>query len=101
MNTRILIPALALLAATTFFTLTGCGSADQVEAAFDCDSICDRYKDCFDSDYDAEACMDRCQDEADNDADYRRRVDECEVCADNRACGESFACVDECVGIVP
>lgn len=92
---------LTTLLAFFALTLAACSGAEQVETAFDCDSICDRYQDCFDSDYDAEACMDSCQAKAKDDADYRRRVDECEVCADNRSCSESFSCTDECLGIVP
>ena len=89
----------SLLALTVAFTATtpACSS---VEHAYDCNQICNRYKDCFDSNYDASACADRCRDKADDDA-YGDKAENCEACLDDRSCTGSFACAGECIGIVP
>ena len=78
-------------------TAPGCSS---VENAYNCDQICDRYQDCFDANYDADACQARCEDRAD-DAAFADKAEDCQACIDDRSCTGSFACVDECVGIVP
>jgi len=78
-------------------TAPGCSS---VENAYNCDQICDRYQDCFDANYDADACQARCEDKAD-DAAFADKAEDCQACIDDRSCTGSFACVDECVGIVP
>lgn len=75
--------------------------ADDVEEAFNCQQICQRYDDCVDDDYDVTACIDRCEENADADEDFAERADACEACLDDRSCGESFPCVDECIGVVP
>ncbi len=78
--------------------VTGC---DSVDAAFDCDAICSRYKDCFDSNYDVGACASRCRTKADDDT-YRRQADQCDACIDNRSCTSAvFSCATECASIVP
>jgi hypothetical protein len=97
--------AMLKLGFVSLFTLvvasaaTGAGCSD-VENAYNCDQICDRYKDCFDASYDASACQQRCEDKAE-DSGFADKAESCESCVDDRSCTGSFACVDECVGIVP
>ena len=79
--------------------LAGC--ADEIDETFDCTQICERYSDCFDANYDVSGCVDRCEDNADADEDFADHADACENCLDDRSCTGSFACVDECAGIVP
>ena len=69
--------------------------------AYDCHTICERYRDCVDGDYDVAECSDRCTDDAERDEDVAERADDCQECLDEKTCGESVSCVDECVGIVP
>jgi hypothetical protein len=78
-------------------TTTGCSS---VENAYNCDQICDRYKDCFDAGYDADGCQSRCEDKAE-DSGFADKAESCQACVDDRSCTGSFACIDECAGIVP
>lgn len=78
-------------------TAPGCSS---VENAYNCDQICDRYKDCFDDGYDADACQSQCEDNADDDA-FAEKAADCQACIDDKSCTGSFACADECIGIVP
>ena len=86
-----LILAGALLAPLLMST-----SCTQAQERIDCQKVCDRYQECFDSDYDVAACVDRCDDTDDvNDAA------ECESCIDGLSCTESFACTTECAGLVP
>ncbi|HEY0713180.1 MAG TPA: hypothetical protein VGF45_10940 [Polyangia bacterium] len=87
------------LVAGLFF---GSASCDEADAAFDCQSVCSRYKDCFDKDYNVGDCRARCRDKADADSDFRRKADVCEACIDDRSCTASaFACTAQCAGIVP
>lgn len=81
-----------------FSTWIACDKADEV---FDCAQICNRYSDCFDADYDVGECVDRCEDNAANDDAFSDAADACENCLDDRSCTGSFACADECIGIVP
>ena len=83
------------LAATT----PGCGAADR---AYDCNQICNKYKDCVNANYDVDACTTRCRDNAANSESYEDQADECQACVDDRSCaGAVFGCGGECVGIVP
>lgn len=75
-----------------------CAPVDEIDMAVDCANLCDRYRDCFDSDYDTGACRDRCHEMVDRDP---RVANECDTCLDSRACSESFSCADECSGLIP
>ena len=90
-----LATALALFATSSS---TGCDKADE---AFDCNQICDRYADCFDAAYDTDACATRCENNAADSDTFSDHADDCENCLDNKSCTGSFACTDECSGIVP
>jgi len=80
--------------------LVACDPED-VDEATDCEIICDKYQECFDSSYDTDACYDNCVDRAD-DMPNRDQEDSCEDCIDDMSCGEAvFSCADNCVGIVP
>lgn len=79
--------------------LAGCSAFD---AKVDCDTICERYRSCFDSDYDVVSCSNRCQSNANNDNDFDRKVDLCDVCIDGLSCGEAtFQCAADCSSVVP
>ena len=93
--------SLLLASALAFALGAGCGD-NEVDRLIDCQQICSRYSDCFDSDYDVGECRSSCEDEADADADFEDRVDACENCLDGASCTEGTAsCIDECAGIVP
>lgn len=78
------------------FLSTACDEADQ---AIDCNQICNRYQECFDSDYDVGACVDRCEPMLESDP---HGADDCENCIDDRSCaGATFNCASECGQIVP
>jgi hypothetical protein len=83
--------------------LVGCTSTvDEVTNTIDCQTVCERYADCFNADYDVDGCIDRCQNSADADAERQRRLRTCDDCIDDRSCtAATFSCADECVGIVP
>ena len=79
--------------------MLNCGTADEL---FDCQSVCSRYKDCFNSNYDVGACRSRCKDNADKDRTYRDKADACQKCIDDRSCTDAtFKCTTECATIVP
>jgi hypothetical protein len=76
-----------------------CGAAD---AIFDCQSVCQRYHDCYDSTYDVGACRNRCRTASSNDPNVRRAADDCEACISGQSCvGATFSCGLTCGTIVP
>jgi hypothetical protein len=98
------IRALTLFAASFIVGTTGLFGAgcDSADAAFDCQSVCARYRECYDADYDVGACRDRCRAESDSDTTVRSRADACEACIDGMSCaGATFNCVQDCSSIVP
>ncbi len=77
-------------------------TAGAIDAAFDCDTICNRYKDCFDGDYDVSGCATRCRNSAEGDTEYYQQVDRCEACISDEACtSATFSCFSECSSVVP
>lgn len=77
----------------------GCSSAKN---AFDCQSVCQKYKDCYDSGYDVGKCRDQCRAMADHDDTWQSKADSCASCIDDKSCvGATFSCATECGGIVP
>ena len=80
---------------------TGCqsGPIHDLDVEVDCNNLCNRYRDCFDSTYDVVACRNRCDET--NNVDPQS-ANECDTCLDPRACTEVvFACGDECYGLIP
>ena len=78
---------------------TGC---DSVDRAYDCNQICNKYKDCADANYDVGACEDKCRDNASDSEAFEDKADDCQACVDDRSCLSSvFNCATECAGIVP
>lgn len=91
-----IFPLLCLLGA-----IAACGAADEVENKITCRQVCDRYKECFDSDYDVNDCADSCEDEANSDEDKDQRLESCDACIDDRSCSEAvFNCTTECAGVI-
>ncbi len=87
---------LALAAACA--ALAGCGAVDKV---LDCNHVCTKYKDCFDSSYDVAACTGRCNSNSDS-ADFRTKANSCNACIEGQSCtGAAFGCATQCVGVVP
>ncbi len=77
-------------------------SCDQADKIFDCQSVCNRYRSCFDDKYDVAACRSRCKDSADRDVDFQRKADDCHACIDDRSCASAtFNCLLPCAGVVP
>ena len=93
---------LLLIASTSI--VTACGNDDplsEIDEAANCNSVCDRYRDCFDSNYDTETCYDHCQMVVDGSGDPHA-ADNCEACIDDMSCaGGVFNCSTECGALVP
>lgn len=80
--------------------MVGASGCDEIEAEFDCDTVCERYRDCFNSAYDVGACQSRCEALAESDA-YQATVDACEDCIGVNSClSTTFNC-PSCNNIVP
>jgi len=94
---RLGFASLIALVAAFAATAPGCST---VENAYNCQQICDRYKDCFDASYDSGACQDRCKSKAKDDG-FANKASDCQSCIDDKSCTGSFACIAECGGIVP
>jgi hypothetical protein len=74
---------------------------EEASEAIDCNSICDRFKDCFDKDYDTDNCESNCRKRAD-DPNHTDQEEKCSTCVDKASCGGAvFSCADDCAGIVP
>ncbi len=90
---------------TLAFLATGLSpnfACSDVDAAFDCHAVCDKYKTCFNASYDVSACTSRCRTAAANDSNYKDKADMCETCIDDRSCASAtFSCTLECGSIVP
>ena len=79
--------------------LTGCGAAD---AAFDCQAVCSRYKDCYDPNYDVAKCRSDCRADSANNPAIRNDADQCEACIGGMSClSATFNCASTCGSIVP
>jgi hypothetical protein len=90
---------LAVLAIGLGFAITSC---DEIDEAFDCQQVCSRYQDCFDSSYDVGRCRANCRARADNDSSVKAAADACEACIDDMSCsGATFNCGASCASIVP
>lgn len=77
-------------------------SCDDAETFFDCQAVCDRYRECFDSNYDVGACRSRCRDRAEQNENVRQAADACENCIDDMSCtSATFNRGASCVNIVP
>jgi hypothetical protein len=73
----------------------------QANQALDCNSICDRYKDCFDKNYDTDKCQSDCDSRAD-EPDHKGQEEKCSNCISKASCtGAVFSCTPDCAGIVP
>ena len=90
------------LSAGCALSLAACGAEKELENEIDCQSICQRYSDCFDADYDVSGCQDRCENDVDGGELTFNEVDACSDCIDDRSCANgTLSCVTECAGIVP
>jgi hypothetical protein len=90
---------LFLASFATGIALSSCGEADKI---FDCESVCSRYKSCFDGTYDVGTCRSRCKAKADADTSFQQKADACNACIDDKSCSEAtFKCATQCAGVVP
>jgi hypothetical protein len=90
-----------IAASFTALVLSLGAGCQEVDRAFDCAQICDRWRDCADSNYDVDTCTERCEDDAAAEPAFDQHADQCENCLDERTCGQSLGCATECIGIVP
>jgi hypothetical protein len=80
-------------------SLSSCGS---VETAFDCNDVCNRYKDCYNPSYDVTTCRNNCRSAAASDPNKQADAMACDSCIGDKSClSATFNCASECSGIVP
>lgn len=100
MRTLAILTFIASIALST----AACGNDDplsEIDEAANCNSVCNRYRDCFDNNYDTETCYDECQAVVDGSGDPHA-ADNCESCIDDMSCaGGVFNCATECGALVP
>ena len=97
--TEAVFPSLRWILAALLLTFSGCRVFD---AAVDCNTICTRYKDCYDGSYDVAGCASRCRDRAASDQATGDAVNRCEACINDRACASAtFNCATDCSNVVP
>lgn len=90
-----------VFASLTVSVMSTCAVVQKIDSAIDCNGICERYASCFDKGYDVSACASRCRASASAKPEFRRTADMCNACLTDRSCVSSFACVSECVTVVP
>jgi hypothetical protein len=96
-NTAFLVGGLGLLLASIFAV-----NCDSVETAFDCQQVCTRYRDCYNSSYDVDSCRSSCRSRAANDPSVKQAADTCESCIGDMSClSATFNCAGSCSNIVP
>ena len=79
--------------------ISGCGKADEI---FDCQTVCSRYHDCYDTGYDVDACRQRCRTNSENDPSVRSAANQCEACIGDKSClSATFSYGATCGTIVP
>lgn len=97
--------AILTFIASLSLSAAACGNDDplsEIDEAANCNSVCNRYRDCFDSNYDTETCYDKCQVEVDRVGGNPRAADDCESCIDDMSCaGGVFNCASSCGALVP
>lgn len=87
------------IVATATTLADGCGTADEI---FDCQSVCSRYRDCYDSSYNVDDCRSRCRTASENNASIRQDADQCEACIGDKSCiSATFNCGGSCSSVVP
>jgi hypothetical protein len=96
----------ALVAATLTIlgalSLVSSISCDRIDAAFDCQAVCERYRDCYNSSYDVGGCESRCRSNAANDPNAQQEADACDACIGDKSCASAtFNCGTTCGTIVP
>jgi hypothetical protein len=90
---------LAVLAIGLGLAISSC---DDIDEAFDCQSVCSRYQDCYDSSYDVGRCRDNCRARAATDPSVKSAANVCEACLDDMSCASAtFNCASSCTTIVP
>jgi hypothetical protein len=97
---RLLLPFLFSCA----LGLAGLGltSCDSIDTAFDCESVCSRYRDCYDANYNVGACRENCRARAAEDPNVKAAADTCEACIGDMSClSATFNCGSSCSSIVP
>lgn len=86
-------------------SITGIGCSDPIMAvdqSVDCNDICSRYRDCYNSAYDVSACRSRCENYVHGDGGHGDQANQCDMCVDPQSCSTvAFACGTQCAGIVP
>ncbi len=73
---------------------TGCGLKEYIN----CKALCQKKRDCVDTNYDVGSCTSTCSDNANASTDYARKVDTCKECLSPLACADykGAACLPNC-----
>lgn len=96
-------PFASVLIALTFAVAACSDATDPVTNHFDCNDICESWRDCADSDYDVDGCRDRCEDDASDNDNKQTKLDNCHECLKNNdSCvSEAVSCASSCSAFVP
>ncbi len=82
--------------------LMGCSDPIQaIDQSVDCNDICNRYRDCYDSAYDTGAWRSHCENYVLGDGGHGDQANQCDMCLDPRSCTTvAFACSSQCMNII-
>ena len=93
----------SVLIALSFVVAACSDTVDPVTNHFDCGDVCERWRDCVDSDYDVDSCRNKCEDDASDSNEKQTKLDNCAECLKNNdSClKEGVSCASSCSAFVP
>lgn len=83
-----------------FFIAVGCTSASGPSidpARSNCNTVCNKIRDCGDANFDTTKCSDDCTSRSDREDVYEAKIKECAECAEPKACSEVNSCAGDCL----
>lgn len=96
-------PFASVLIVLTFAVAACSDTVDPVTNHFDCNDICESWRDCADKDYDVGTCRDRCEKDASDSDSKQTKLDNCHECLDNndKCLDAATMCATSCGAFVP
>jgi hypothetical protein len=87
-----------LSAIVSFAGISGCEDDDTgvVASSSDCNSICDRYRTCFNPSFDVAACTSQCQQRLAGRTIQSTDIGDCRDCIGDNMCSATYQCADDC-----
>jgi hypothetical protein len=94
------IAAIAFAALTMFGVACSEDPITTIDRSTDCADICDKYKECVQSNFDTDGCTKQCRGMT-TDEDTKK-IDDCQDCISgaNSCVDKAWKCTSQCAGII-